>query len=88
MIVELNVEDAGILTDVLNRLRQDEHIPPSGYGAEEIQKISELYYQIDKNRRDTFYGGLPFQYVIRGNKVEAAYKFMYAASTFVIRGRF
>ncbi|WP_137665476.1 hypothetical protein [Enterococcus hulanensis] len=60
MVVELNMEEAGILIDVLNRLRQDHHIPPSGFSAKEITRISELYYQIDKNRRETFFGGLPF----------------------------
>lgn len=60
MIVELDVEEAGLLTDVLNRLRQDSHIPPSGFDKQQIEKLSELYYQIDENRRDTFFGGLPF----------------------------
>lgn len=60
MTIELDVEEATMISNIFHMYDQLRGLPEEFYEAEERKKAHELYEKIDAIRRDTFFGGLPF----------------------------
>ncbi|MBS6069070.1 MAG: hypothetical protein KIB10_06655 [Enterococcus avium] len=60
MTVDLNVEEAALITAILHMFDDLRGLPEEFCVPEEQKKARELYEKIDAIRRDTFFGGLLF----------------------------
>lgn len=67
MVQELNLEETAFITTILQMADQIVKLPEHEdeeatrfFDDTELESVNKLYKKIEKNRRDTFYGGLPF----------------------------
>lgn len=60
MTVELNVEEATLISNILHMYDDLRGLPEEFMVTEERKKARELYEKIEDIRCNTFFGGLPF----------------------------